>query len=456
VVQTSRAGGQVTYRLLATLDRFPPKSRKRPEAAAVVFHELTQVDRQGREVLGRHRQGGPCGCLTGAIRSPKEGEPRRPAKIEVRQGAFEAAWKAKLKQIDVECVLCEALDAVDLIVQRVAVAQATTAEGPAATATSPEELITLPSRADEVWQADVRPMPAWIMGQGQPYRPWVALVVSKTEDLVLAYRMTPERPPADWLQEAVFEAVRRPMTGNAHRPGVIEVGSAEQQEALLSRLHRAGIACVASDRLDHLESVLDGMAEYFGGQGALPSLMDAPGMKLSQLASFYAAAADYYRAKPWQHVPGDTPIKVECDKFQSGPWYAVVMGQSGVQQGLAVYEDLAALQGVIAGGRSDEENARQMSAVSMMFSEAFEISTRDLDAAEQHGWAVAGPEAYPLVLHINPGGAIRVPLTWELELLEACLRTIPQFVRGRNSSLSKTVAVASGEVAVRITAIVPS
>jgi hypothetical protein len=30
---------------------------------------------------------------------------------------------------------------------------------------------------------------------------------------------------------------------------------------------------------------------------------------------------------------------------------------------------------------------------------------------------VAGPEAYPLVVRINPGLAMRPPLVWELELL---------------------------------------
>ena len=173
-------------------------------------------------------------------------------------------------------------------------------------------------------------------------------------------------------------------------------------------------------------------------------------MEPVQVGGFYAAAAEFYRRRPWQRVPGDTLIKVECDKFQSGPWYAVVMGQSGVQQGVAVYEDLAALQGMITGGRSEEENSRGMSALSLMFSEAFEIPVRDLDAAERHGWPVAGPEAYPLVIRINPGLATRPPLVWELELLEGCLRAIPEFLAEKKAVLVKTVAAASAKLTVRL------
>ena len=92
-----------------------------------------------------------------------------------------------------------------------------------------------------------------------------------------------------------------------------------------------------------------------------------------------------------------------------------------------------------------------MSVLSLMFSEAFDIAVRDLAAAERHGWAVAGPEAYPLVLRINPGMAVRPPLAWELKLLEGCLRAIPEFLAEKTAAAAKTVvAAASGELTVRL------
>jgi hypothetical protein len=391
-------------------------------------------------------------CLTDAMRKPRGAEPCRPASIEVRQKSFQAAWKAKLKQIDVQCVLSDTLDAIDTMQDHFSdTIAADGPEGPAAEA--PAELLSLPQQPGDVWQADIRPMPNWITGEGQPYRPWMAMVVSRTDDLVLGHQLAPERPPAEWLWEAVLQAVRRPAMGSPHRPGLIEVASAEQRQALLPHLERAGIECVVSERLEFLDTVLLDMGQHLSGQGDLPSLLDAPGMEPAQVGGFYAAAAEFYRRRPWQQVPGDTPIKVECDKFQSGPWYAVVMGQSGVQQGVAIYEDLVALHGMISGGRSEEENSRGMSALSLMFSEAFEIAVRDLDAAERHGWPVAGPEAYPLVLRVNPGLAMRPPLVWELELLEGCLRAIPEFLAKKNAALVKTVAAGSAKLTMRLSCV---
>lgn len=414
------------------------------------------VDRASQAMLGLSvfeappKPGEVWDRVADTMRNPHDAEPHRPGKIEVRQKAFQTAWKARLRQIGVECSLCDTLDLIDEVRSQLPSIDAATDPSRHDEADSLEAILTLPTEPGEVWQAGIRLMPMWIAGKGKPFRPWMALVVSRTDDLILAYQVASEHPSADALWESVLQAMGRPAVREPHRPGTIEVASAEEREALRPYLERAGIECVAGERLEGLDSALDSMAQHFAGQGTPPSILDAPGMKPSQVGSFYTAAAELYRKKPWQRVPGDSIIKVECDQFQSGPWYAVVMGQSGVQQGLAVYEDLAALQRMMNGECSEEENARGMSALSLMFSEAFELSTRDLDAAEKHGWPVASPEAYPLVIHISPGLAMRSPLVWELELLEGCLRTIPEFLAEKRDGISKTVLLASGELSVRL------
>jgi hypothetical protein len=61
---------------------------------------------------------------------------------------------------------------------------------------------------------------------------------------------------------------------------------------------------------------------------------------------------------------------------------------------------------------------------------------------------VARPDAYPEVFHKERGLALRPPLAWELELLEGCLRAVPEFViRRRQDDPAReelTVPVASG------------
>jgi hypothetical protein len=97
---------------------------------------------------------------------------------------------------------------------------------------------------------------------------------------------------------------------------------------------------------------------------------------------------------------------------------------------MAVYEDLKLLQQMWAGA-DDKKNARDTVATSVTFNEAWDISTADLDAATAHGWPVARPDAYPEVFHKERGMSIRSPLPGELELVEGCLRAVPEFVRRR-------------------------
>ena len=74
----------------------------------------------------------------------------------------------------------------------------------------------------------------------------------------------------------------------------------------------------------------------------------------------------------------------------------------------------------------------------------------DLEAARQYGWKVARPDAYPSIFHKERGLSTRPPLAWELELMEGCLRAMPEFVdrrqAGRPTPEEMTVPVASGEL----------
>jgi hypothetical protein len=173
-----------------------------------------------------------------------------------------------------------------------------------------------------------------------------------------------------------------------------------------------------------------------------------------QVSSFYEAAAHFYEQAPWKKVGYEAAIQAECAKFQSGPWYAVVMGQSGLTLGLALYEDLKALQRMWAGDFGDEANARQTVGMSVTFGEETDIPVADLDAAKKYGWRVSRPDAYPSVIHKDQGMSMRPPLAWELELMEGCLRAIPDFVKRRKQddpTLEEvTVTVTSGELKLRL------
>ncbi|MFI5460491.1 MAG: DUF6930 domain-containing protein [Isosphaerales bacterium] len=301
----------------------------------------------------------------------------------------------------------------------------------------------------DVWQADFRPTPQWIRIGGEPVRPWVVLITSRSDDLILAHEIIDLPPSSDLLWDVLAEAMSKPAVGEPHRPTELQVRSDERWDELKPHLDEIGITVVPTEELDQLDVVFRDLARHLTGD-APPGLLEMPGIKPEQVAGFYRAAARFYRRAPWRKLGYETAIKVECDRFESGPWYAVVMGQSGLTFGMALYEDLKTLEKLWAGEMSDEENARETVALSVTFDDETGIPVADLDASRRLGWDVAGPEAYPSIFRKERGLSIRPPLAWELELMEGCLRAVLAFVaRHRPDDLSRhemTVPVASGDL----------
>ena len=385
--------------------------------------------------------------LIAAMRTPQDGEPRRPATVCLARKTWFRSWRSKLEDIGIECQLADSLEHIDRWYQT-ALPQLDKAQrmadepGPAEEEWS--ELASIPQRPGEIWQADVQQLPVWIQLAGEPKRPWVALVADTDNGTILATEIAMDEPADDWLLKSVWQAMRSPAVGEAHRPAIIHVTSDQQRELLATRLGPLGVKCVRKKSPQQLQDLFRELADHLGGQQQRKALIHSPGVTMAQIGSFFDAAAHFYRARPWREIPGDTVIRVACERFDSGPWYAVVMGQSGIEQGLALYEDPELLRTLLTGQISDEESGRRTSAISLTYGEAFELAPQDLDAVEEHGWPVAGPEAYPCVLRVNPGMALRTPLKWELELLEGCVRVIPDFV-GKHVANAEVAVTVAGE-----------
>jgi hypothetical protein len=386
--------------------------------------------------------------LITAFREPQGGEPRIPAAISVSRKTWFRSWRSKLGEIGVDCQFSERLDQLDrwfqtAMPQLEKAQRATSISDPADADWS--DAASLPQCLEEVWQADVQQLPVWLEAAGEPTRPWISLVTEVDSEAILATAMSTDETPDGLLFKGVWQALFSPAAGEPHRPGVIQVSSDQQREMLVTHLERLGVRCVRSSDLRRVRSLIDELAAHLGGPQR-KALIDSPDVTPTQLSGFFEAAAYFYRARPWREIPGDCVVRVACERFDSGPWYAVVMGQSGIEQGLALYEDPQLLRTLLSGELSDEENGRRTSAISVTYGEAFELAPLDVDAAEKDGWPVAGPEAYPCVLRVNPGMALRTPLKWELELLEGALRTIPEFLRRHQTKAAIPVTVGGDSV----------
>ena len=305
----------------------------------------------------------------------------------------------------------------------------------------------LPQQED-VWQADFTQTPNWIVVGGEKVRPWMALVTSRSNDFVLAHDLLQNEPTPAHLWDLLVRAMQHPAMGDPHRPSELQVRSDTRWDFLRPHIEEVGARLVVSE-LDQLREVLQGLTEHLGGR-AEPGLLDAPGVTPRQVGGFFDAAASFFQPAPWKKIGYESAIQVECDKFQSGPWFAVLMGQVGLTMGLVLYDDADTLRTLWGQNVSDEEGARLSVGMSVIYGEEWGIPVADLDAVKLHSWKVARPDAYPSIFRKERGLSMRPPLAWEMELMEACLRAIPDFVNRRRQDdptrEETTVPTALGDV----------
>ncbi len=369
------------------------------------------------------------GLLEDVMRRPSDGDPRRPGTIAARLGALPKSWNASFARLGIKQEWRDSLSVIDAAVAHVN-AQVEAADDAARAEADPDsdpradsvELASLPQLDDEVWEAAVRLAPSWITGEGEPYRPWFGLVASQTRDVAIVPDVRSEPPGPQTLLRLIQRAIRKAGV----RPGCIEVADEATVAGLRNGLEPAGIEIRHSgEGMPTTTRLTSFLAESMDGPVSIPPLVKVPGMTESIQRNLYAAAATFYRERPWRKAPSDSVVDVREPGENGRLFHLVVMGQSGVQQGLAIYEDAASLEGALSG---DEDAAARGTSMALMYGEPFEIHASDLDMIEQRGFEVAGPEAWPLVVRMNPGRSLRPLLAWEAEVFAACLPLVPGFL----------------------------
>jgi hypothetical protein len=113
-----------------------------------------------------------------------------------------------------------------------------------------------------------------------------------------------------------------------------------------------------------------------------------------------------------------------------GTRYAIVLGRTGVQLGLCVYDDWKTTQAMLSGYGDADANR----ALAVCYDEELIMSAVDLQLIERLGWPIATPEAWPAVMRLEPRRRPRSARAEELVFLDACLRAIPDFLNSNVDS----------------------
>ncbi len=331
-----------------------------------------------------------------------------------------------------------------------------------------EQLRRLPQRESDTWQGGWCRYPFRLsIGEedGANFRlPFWASVesglINRKSEPVRIDEATPER----LLTALVRFALDRRVAG--HRPGRVQVADPRLADALGPPLDRAGIAVELlpgpAERLPALAPVLAAMREEFADRGSGAAMSDAPGVTVERMRAFGDAAREYFLARPWERLEGDTdPIRIVSPAPGPSRGVAAVMGAAGETFGLGFFASLEQYRQMLrAAAAADDDDDDDEADESVMSVERWSVAYGDFedlpyedgDLWRRHDLPVAGEGAWPLLLHFRPPYEFVAPGPADLAFMEAILRAVArapdeQLDSGR---WSVTVPTFDGPVAVAL------
>lgn len=373
--------------------------------------------------------------LFNTMLAPSDEKPRKPAAIKMADAELHRSLKKRLERLGITSSVTDERPAVLDLIERAAPAPGTPVE------IDINELRDTPM-SSSTWEIDWQQIDHSFPDEetGDPLSPWMILV-AHDDNLVLSQQLSLTPPDSNTILSAIGEAILSPLAGAPSRPTTIRVPSAEHQLDVKPVADDIGVECVVG-QCQLIDQMFESLSQQLDqAAGGPPALVSLPSVTPEMVGDFYEAAADFYQSRVWTSTHPESVIEVRCSELIHGRWYASIMGQMGQEIGIIFCDDPKALESVFVSDPSDPgAGARQLHGIAFSLNEQSLIHPRDVAAAEQFGWPVVGPEAWPMGYFISDS-AFRPLSVAELQFLSAATRAVTKQLQSRKSSLEVSVTL---------------
>jgi hypothetical protein len=296
------------------------------------------------------------------------------------------------------------------------------------------------------WVGGIVAMPAYVTGEGEPYRPRMLLWMIPGGPVLGTTMEKAEGPLLQTAGERLRSAIDAPMVPGAPPPVRVRVASPELADALRGTRPALEIVCAPTPELD---DVIASMRQHLDGDAETEQSYLDSDVGPDAVGAFFRAAAALYRAKPWKVVPDDTSIlALTIEKLGVENAVVSVIGQMGRSHGVIVFRSHDDFEAFL--DAADAVECGETPAMPPHFSINFERGA-DMTAAlrkeiAQHRWEVAGPRAFPWLVAVDEDVVARPPTANEVTLGEALSLALAQVVAEKEALAA---AFAGGEPMIR-------
>lgn len=276
------------------------------------------------------------------------------------------------------------------------------------------------------WVGGILAMPAYVTGEGEPYRPELLLFMS-ADGLVLGTLAAKPGEVIGAAAELLTTTIAHPMIGRPHAPTRVRVALPELADLLRAAHPAIEFVCAPTPELD---AVLAAMREKFDEDAPeIPQSYLAPDIDAAAMGSFFRAAARLFRAKPWSVVPSDEHLfAVTIEKLELREAVVCVIGQLGESFGVILFAELSDVEAHrdAAVAMEHGEEVTMPAHHVLNFDRGAEFSPELRREIADHHWEVASAAAYPWLVAIDADFVARPPTARELTIFEALALALPE------------------------------
>jgi tetratricopeptide (TPR) repeat protein len=286
-------------------------------------------------------------------------------------------------------------------------------------------------QAATTWGTIVQQLRFWITPPDEPpTRPYLIMVADLSRDFIMGQNLLDHAPAPDEIHQVILTAITKPSkgTGRPHRPERIVFDNPTVTDSLAPILSAIGISAETGD-LSMIHPIIRDLETHMRGGEQHPGLLSVAGVTPGMAGSFFAAAANFYRAAPWVKLRNEDAFAIRFPADGGKTRIAVTMGNSGVEYGLVVYNNWADVEKLYSGIDDPKEALPPEGALTMFYEGVSQLPMADYEAMQQYEWEVADDErAHPVPVFFPREGGVRRPNPEELAWLTAALRAIPILV----------------------------
>ena len=276
------------------------------------------------------------------------------------------------------------------------------------------------------WIGGRFPTPFFVQDREEPYRPDIVLWLELPDGLIVGQAVVTPEDTGGAVARTLRSTLTQPLVGAPRRPHLIRV--ANDAAAAEVRAEVAGTIPVNVAPTPELDELLEHMIATMPASAEdEPSYLAGGRVPPAAVEKLFTACLPLFEMKPWTVASDLQVIRMDIPALDVDGACVSVIGGLDEYRGVLIFPSADGFHRYLeaaATGALEKSGAPGTELLSLTFEPATGLPPSMRREAMAHGWAVASPDAYPLVDRREPDGAPRPLVERDVEIATACARSI--------------------------------